>query len=337
VAGKSNETAPFDLDRESITDKYTAEYHVYEALKQEAVFILQDRIASRSIKIHTIESRVKELESLLDKCARKRCNEPFEEFADIAAVRVICLFRSDLDRLKQLARDNFEVIEIDDKIETGQDPLSYQSIHIICKMRPGYTGPRYERIRNRIFEIQLRTLCMHCWAAVSHHVDYKGDWDVPANLKMALSALSGLFFVADNEFEQFYVARLASKESAENTSKATDGQVEINLDTVSALLARLYPKRDSGAATSMSEFVQELKEANYTSLAQLEADLEKGATNPIEYERLQKGGSIYFTVVGAARRALEEISPEFARVRKEANDEAPLSKRLPRKKGTTTS
>jgi putative GTP pyrophosphokinase len=115
VAQKSNDAAAFDLDRESIVGKYAAEYHVYEALKQEAVFILQDRIASHSIKIHAIESRVKELESLLEKCARKSCNEPFEEFADIAAVRVICLFRSDLDRLKKLVKENFEVIEIDDK------------------------------------------------------------------------------------------------------------------------------------------------------------------------------------------------------------------------------
>jgi hypothetical protein len=41
---------------------------------------------------------------------------------------------------------------------------------------------------------------MHCWAAVSHYLDYKGDWDVPVDLKRALSALSGLFYVADNEF-----------------------------------------------------------------------------------------------------------------------------------------
>jgi putative GTP pyrophosphokinase len=331
VIQKSNDAvsavSTFDLDRESVAAKYAAEYHIYEALEEEAVFILQDRINAQAIKIHTIESRVKELESLLDKCTRKRCSDPFEEFADIAAVRVICLFRSDLEQLKQLAKENFEVIEIDDKIETGRDPLSYQSIHIICKMRSGYSGPRYERIQNRTFEVQLRTLCMHCWAAVSHHVDYKGDWDVPANLKMALSALSGLFFVADNEFEQFYAARLASKASAEKASKSADDQIEINLDTVSALLARLYPKRNAGRVGALSEFVQELKEANYTSLTQLEADLKKGADDPIEYERKNKSGRIFFTVVGAARSSLEAVSPVFAQVRKEADEKATLEKR----------
>lgn len=36
------------------------------------------------------------------------------------------------------------------------------------------------------FEIQVRTLCMHAWAVVSHYLDYKGDWDVPADLKLSL-------------------------------------------------------------------------------------------------------------------------------------------------------
>jgi putative GTP pyrophosphokinase len=198
-------------------------------------------------------------------------------------------------------------------------------------MKSGYSGPRYERIQNRTFEIQLRTLCMHCWAAVSHHVDYKGDWDVPANLKMALSALSGLFFVADNEFEQFYAAQLASRELAERTSKETDGQVEINLDTASALLARLYPKRTRAGASTMSEFVQELKEANYTSLAELEADLIKGADAPIDYERKVKDGRLFFVTVGAARRALEAVSPEFARAREKAAENIGPRKKRSRK------
>lgn len=200
----------FVLDEAGITNAYLAQRSVYEALREEIVFVLQDRIALNAIKIHAIESRVKELPSLLDKCARKATNDPFLNFSDIAAARVICLFRSDIENLKKLVTEDFEVISIDDKIEEGNDPLSYLSVHILCKMKSGFSGPRYEKIMGRIFEIQLRTLCMHCWAAVSHYVDYKGDWDVPASLKMALSALSGLFYVADSEFEQFNAAMMAS-------------------------------------------------------------------------------------------------------------------------------
>lgn len=204
----------FELDKTNISNEYEQQHPIYEALRQEIVFILEDRITSQAIKIHTIEARVKSLEFLLDKCIRKSSNSPFDEFVDIAAARVVCLFRSDIERLKVLVGDNFEVIAIDDKMEKG-DPLGYLSVHMICKIKSGYSGPRYEKILNKPFEIQLRTLCMHCWAAVSHYVDYKGDWDVPGGLKMGLNALGGLFYVADNEFEQFYAAQNASRVRSE--------------------------------------------------------------------------------------------------------------------------
>jgi len=158
-------SSDFELDQAKIGGDYQIQRAVYEALREEIVFILNDRIAANAIKIHTIESRVKELPSLLKKCARKASNNPFSDFVDIAAARVVCLFRSDIERLKELVAANFDVVAIDDKIEQRNDPLSYLSVHMICKMKPGFSGPRYEKILDKPFEIQLRTLCMHCWAA----------------------------------------------------------------------------------------------------------------------------------------------------------------------------
>jgi ppGpp synthetase/RelA/SpoT-type nucleotidyltranferase len=71
--------------------------------------------------------------------------------------------------------------------------VGYLSIHYTCRMPDRYLGPRYELTSGIVFEVQVRTLCMHAWATVSHYLDYKGDWDVPAELKRSLSALSGLF------------------------------------------------------------------------------------------------------------------------------------------------
>ncbi|MBZ9990030.1 RelA/SpoT domain-containing protein [Mesorhizobium sp. BH1-1-5] len=321
----------FLLDESGIANAYRIQRGVFEALRAEIVFILEDRIAANSIKIHTIESRVKELTSLLGKCARKSTNDPFSDFFDIAAARVICLFRSDLEQLKKIVSDNFHVISIDDKIEEGGDPLNYLSVHMACKMKPEFIGPRYEKILDKTFEIQLRTLCMHCWAAVSHYVDYKGDWDVPANLKMALSALSGLFYVADNEFEQFNAAMIASKRSAEETPLAERQVQDINFDTVSALLRRQFPDRKTAQASQISEFVQEIKSAGYRSLEQLESDLNTGASYPMEYEKKHKKGELFFIDVGAARHSLESISSAFAEVFRKKNEET--SRASNRRKG----
>lgn len=316
---KEKKTAPdaeFALDGAFITRSYQENLAIYEALRDEIVFIIKSEISASSIKIHDIESRVKELPSLLGKCIRKSTNDPFSIFSDIAAARIVCLFRSDLEALKKIIHGSFEVLSVDDKIESGSDPLNYLSVHMICKMKEGYSGPRYDRILGKEFEIQLRTLCMHCWAAVSHYVDYKGDWDVPANLKMALSALSGLFYVADSEFEQFNAAMVASKKAAETPAVFSNSDSDINLDTVTALLRRIFPERNSSSTYEMSRLVQEIKEADFKSLKNLQSSIVSGIDSVIDYEKKNKSGEIFFTDIGATRHALESVSKSFAEIRK---------------------
>jgi putative GTP pyrophosphokinase len=226
-----------------------------KSLLEEVIYILSNRLQEKNIKIHAIEHRVKDVESLIDKCKRARTAD-LDLIRDIVGARVICLFRSDMEMIGKIISSNFEIVEVDDKLADSNNPLGYMSVHYICKM-PNYSGPRYENTANIPFEIQVRTLCMHCWAAVSHHLDYKGEWDVPAGLKRALSALGGLFYVADDEFEHFNAARLASKKSTEIDGGSL--QQDINLDTVSAYLRRTFPDRRGSDPTNISELVREIR------------------------------------------------------------------------------
>ena len=179
--------------------------------------------------------------------------------------------------------DNFEIVRIDDKIQEGLDPLGYLSVHAICKIKSGYSGPWYEKILNKPFEIQLRTLCMHCWAAVSH------------------SALAGLFYVADSQFEQFNIARDASMEAAKTEISSEKTPIEINFDTVLALLKKIFPNRKTGDEKSISDFVQELKTAGYSSLPDVQNDIQRGYGTAEEYEKENEGGQ--FSLPLLAQRA----------------------------------
>jgi ppGpp synthetase/RelA/SpoT-type nucleotidyltranferase len=67
------ESSPFELNATEITKTYNSVSGLYEALLEEATFILRERIVTEQIKLHNVESRVKELPSLLSKCARKNC------------------------------------------------------------------------------------------------------------------------------------------------------------------------------------------------------------------------------------------------------------------------
>jgi putative GTP pyrophosphokinase len=280
----------------------------------EIVFILKTKIESSNIKLHGIEHRVKKLESIIRKCETKGCASPFEEFDDIVGARVICLFKNDIERVGEIIKSNFQIEKVDDKRQGDSAPLEYLSVHYTCLLPDRYKGPRYEGTAGIKFEIQVRTLCQHCWAQVSHHLDYKGDWDVPTSLKLSLSALSGLFYVADNQFEQFYEARLVSKRNAEDAaSSVLDGTREINFDTVSALLKSKFPNRkhpdDDRDKRDKSEFVQELKEAGYHTLAEVEADIDFGLPAFEQYEK-ETSRVGYFSGTGVARGSLYIASKE---------------------------
>ena len=298
-----------ELDRAKTAETYGKFCPLFESLIQEAVYILNSDISAQGIKIHSVEHRVKTLNSVLEKCLRKNSRDPFTDFSDIAGVRIICLLRSDLAKIQSLVTKNFEIISSEDKIAESGNPLGYVSIHMICKMKSEYKGPRYNAIAELKFEVQLRTLCMHCWAAVSHYLDYKGEWDVPAHMKLSLNALGGLFFVADNEFEQVYGARIASISKAEKAVvQSASSNVEIDLDTLTAYLARKFSKSAQANTESISELVQQLKESGYHSLAEVDRDLDRAnALNLVDT----------FNRVGVVRIGLQRVSAAFTKTQKE--------------------
>jgi putative GTP pyrophosphokinase len=299
-----------------IQQDYEAARSKNKSLLDEVVFILTERLRTSDIKVHAIEHRIKTLDSILGKCRRDSVSS-FDELDDVVGARVVCLFRSDLDRVGQLVGENFEVIEVDDKLSGENSPLGYLSVHYSCKMPSSYRGPRYENTADLVFEIQVRTLCMHAWAAVSHYLDYKGDWDVPAELKRALGALSGLFYVADNEFEQFYAARITSRERAERGEEGVTTK-EINLDTVSAFLTSKFPNRKVAAGQGefdstdvVSQFVREIKLAGYKSMDEVDREIDRGWEGLVQYEAIGPLSKNHFTAVGAARIALGIASEKF--------------------------
>lgn len=285
-----------------------------QSLLDEVVFILKDRISASEIKIHGVEPRIKELDSVIEKCRRKNISD-ISNVADVVGARIVCLFRSDIDRVGAIIRANFDIIEYDDKISAENGPLSYQSVHFSCRMPSRYRGPRYENTGNLTFEIQVRTLCMHAWAAVSHYLDYKGDWDVPADLKRALSALSGLFYVADNEFEQFYAARVQSREQAEHQTR--EKPEDIDLDTVTAFLRSRFPKRRTPRSNQISALVHEIKRAGYKSLSEVKSDIDRAENAFEEYEKaeppddVRRGQKKEYNAVGVARLSLALASEPF--------------------------
>lgn len=301
TADQSAAAPKAEFDATSIASAYSEAAPLFDALCEEAAFILKEKVDAAGIRIHQIETRRKELASILRKAEEKNIVDPVKELRDIAGLRLICLFRSDLPKLEEIIATNFEVIERDDKVTASDDTFGYMSVHFVARMKGGFQGPRYDKLKGHQLEIQLRTICMHAWAAVSHHLEYKADWDVPSNLKKSLNALSGLFYVADEQFERFaeerekFVGGLA-KSAPRNTIAAK----ELNLDTLVAFLNKRYPDR-LPAKRGLSDFLSELVAHKITDLNTLEKAIDAGEKALLAYE---KDHNRTHGALGAARISL---------------------------------
>ena len=309
------------MDFDALKAEFEQKVPVFKRLEDEALFILNDALGKKQIKVHFIGSRVKSAESFLDKVKRKECKKPFEEIRDIVGLRVICLFLSDIPRVGEVLRSSFEVLSEDNKIEDYEvSSFGYLSVHFIAKMKREFAGPRYDEIKRVSFEIQVRTMTMDAWATISHYLDYKSDRDVPKELRRDFYALSGLFYVADTHFETFFKSREESRATITKLFQKPEPQLdqEINLDSLTAYLHKKLPNRRHAEPKFVSELIGELSRAGYSKIRAIEDTLEKAWQGVLAHEKtfayfLQGEG---FADVGVVRAAFDITDHNFLRLRR---------------------
>jgi len=297
--------------RAQIKSQYQRQLPIYKRLEEEASFALKSVIERRGIKVHSVASRIKELDSFVGKLEKKRFQNPFQEMSDVVGLRVVCLFIGDIQNVRDAIHDSFNVVSEDDKIE-GYDPSSfgYMSLHLVVTMKKGYSGPRYAEIASLPFEIQVRTIAMEAWATVSHYLDYKTEKDVPKKLRKDFYALAGLFYVADKHFETFYkageVARKQLRQAFSSSNPPLD--VKISQDAMDAYLHAKLPKwKHYHTDTSL---VSKLASVGLTKMSQIDDAFRRGWNAFLQYENnYNKEGKYYDTTVAIVIVSL--VYPKF--------------------------
>ncbi|MBQ6876920.1 MAG: GTP pyrophosphokinase family protein [Oscillospiraceae bacterium] len=127
--------------------------------------------------IENIKSRLKRPISIRNKL--KKYGYPLsmsnieEHLHDVAGIRVICSFPSDVYTIAEalLSQDDITLIERKDYIKNPK-PSGYRSLHLIIEIPIFLTKEK----RMMKVEIQFRTLAMDCWASLEHQIHYKKDY-----------------------------------------------------------------------------------------------------------------------------------------------------------------
>ncbi len=211
------------IERDSDVDSWKEVILIYNsALKQIStkLEILNDEFqhVHRYNPIEHIKSRIKTSESIVKKLRRNgyesTIQNMIEHVNDIAGIRVICSFTSDIYRIAEMIsnQSDIKVISVKDYINRPK-PSGYKSYHMLVSV-PVYLS---DRIVDTKVEIQIRTVAMDFWASLEHKIHYKFEGNAPAHIKNELIECAKMVSELDAKM-------LSLNEEVLNLSERTDNE-----------------------------------------------------------------------------------------------------------------
>jgi len=133
--------------------------------------------------IEHVSSRMKPVDSIRAKAVRLGLTGPDEAFAelsDIAGIRVVCSFVSDIYRVMEMIKrhGDLRIVQVKDYVAAPK-PNGYRSLHLIVEI-PVFLSQGTHQVR---VEVQIRTVAMDFWASVEHKIYYKYATEIPDELR----------------------------------------------------------------------------------------------------------------------------------------------------------
>ncbi len=229
-----------------ISERYKECKYNYENLGINLVQALKLFLDENDIKVLSIDYRVKDDSSFAEKIDRKHYANPFDEIEDICGIRIICYYQSDVDKISEVLREEFTVIENQDKEALLKaDQFGYRSTHFIVKIKNEWNkAPNYRGLENLKAEIQIRTVLMHAWAEIEHKLVYKNANQIPTEYREEFAEISALLKISDKKFEKLRENITSYKEEVtEKFEKDEYEGVELNVDSLQAFLDKYFPDK----------------------------------------------------------------------------------------------
>ena len=274
----------------------------YDLLVTEITYILKIKLKELNIRVASISGRTKSSESLRNKIEKKSYKEnPLEQATDLAGVRVVCYYESDLPKIQNIVLDNFVMIEHVDKTgDLGVDKMGYHGSHFVVMLGDNYRGPRYDGLISLKCEIQTRTALQDAWALISHHLIYKDESSIPSKIKRDLNNVASLLEVAQGIFDiirnkrENYLGEIHGKENVE--SEFLDQPIDY--DTLVSYINKKYPDYDIEDYWH-TRFIADINHNKYKSLRDINnvVILSKPAVEKLqsEHPHLFTGGTDFLT------------------------------------------
>ncbi len=211
----------FDLEEARFRTYYADQKAVLQQACTALTALVGTAVASAGgVDVAKVEGRVKDADECIRKFVRKyrpaleESNTPYDiqtYITDLVGVRVVCLYEDELEKVAQVLRARFAVIDVTDKVtavESTEASFGYKGLHLDLKLSAADRDlPEHAPYSTLPFELQVRTIIQDSWSVLDHKIKYKKS--IPGQLKRRINVLAALFELADREFRQIRDATAA--------------------------------------------------------------------------------------------------------------------------------
>ncbi len=148
--------------------------------------------------IEHITSRIKSPQSIAKKLKHKELALTTENIIkylnDVAGIRIICSFTSDIYRIADLIakQSDVKVLKVKDYIMCPKEN-GYMSYHMIVSV-PIFLS---NNVIDTKVEIQIRTIAMDFWASLEHKIYYKFEGNAPERIRRQLKECADIVSYLD--------------------------------------------------------------------------------------------------------------------------------------------
>lgn len=194
---------PNEKEFEILMLKYKAALEIVESkmkLIESEYNICEEYGHGETNPIEHIKSRLKSKERIITKLTKKGYPITIENIRshinDVAGIRIVCSFKSDLEEIINIIKNDKTLIVIKEKDHiTNPKTSGYQSYHLSVLVPIGLKdGTEYMKV-----EIQIRTIAMEMWASLEHKLCYQKEVD--DSIKDTLRQQARFISKVDNDME----------------------------------------------------------------------------------------------------------------------------------------
>jgi ppGpp synthetase/RelA/SpoT-type nucleotidyltranferase len=196
-------------------DGIYSDYNIYRNIYETQANFIASALRTHG-KIHSVKSRVKEPEHLIEKIIRKtpdrkkKYGEDFkftidnykEQITDLIGVRAIHIFKEDWEEIHKFITSMWNVVEITANVREGDETSRFEELNIqIHSRKSGYRSVHYliesfPTNHKVIAEIQVRTIFEEGYGEIDHQLRYSHD-EIPEVLRLNLLLLNRIVGSSD--------------------------------------------------------------------------------------------------------------------------------------------